>query len=406
VRRRSFLIIILFLCSYSIASQTTYTVTTDYTKYIAIADKEYEWGSFQFPVISQNKEGWIAISWQIGKDAVEAYNKNTGGGVYSSDNGETWDSIPPSQILSPFGVVSTYSGEYLRIFTPTSFDVNKYKLKSIGEKRNTYSSEETYKFYKYDSLPNELKGVYFYRIRKGESRGEITRAEIESNPNMLRYSVGDYFPVVWWGNIINYGNELIAATYPYLQVNPKNKKIYPYGIGIYQSKDNGYNWKLKGVISYNLQKKEQSDKYLFGFSEPFIIQNKYGELVCVMRTTDGSGDKPIYLSISKNSGTSWSIPRAITNSGVFPRLLKLRNGNLILSTGRPGIQVYISNDGGYQWDGPIEILPDQSRTCGYTGLLEAGFDSFFIVYSDFDHINKDGDKRKAIVLKKITVKNL
>ena len=93
---------------------------------------------------------------------------------------------------------------------------------------------------------------------------------------------------------------------------------------------------------------------------------------------------------------------------MLPRLLQLENGVLVLSSGRPGVQLRFSNDGnGKVCTNPFELLPYESYkkyvSCGYTGLLATGPDRFLIVFSDFNYLNEEKKVRKAIKVKEVIV---
>ena len=120
----------------------------------------------------------------------------------------------------------------------------------------------------------------------------------------------------------------------------------------------------------------------------------------------------INLSQRVDRGRTWSPAEPFTPNGVKPQLLLLNNGVLVLSTGRPGVQVRFSFDGkGQQWSDPIDFVPfmnqDRSYTrdvsCGYTSLIAAGGDSFYIVWSNFTTKDSYGNNRKSIWCRKVTV---
>jgi len=100
-------------------------------------------------------------------------------------------------------------------------------------------------------------------------------------------------------------------------------------------------------------------------------------------------------------------PKVIAPSGVLPKLLKLENGILALSSGRPGVQVRFSEDG-EKWTEPLDFVPvteadPHKDTCGYTSLLATGPDRFIIAYSHFKHPNEKGELRKAIMIREVQV---
>ena len=102
-------------------------------------------------------------------------------------------------------------------------------------------------------------------------------------------------------------------------------------------------------------------------------------------------------------------PEVMAVSGVLPRLLRLTNGVVALSSGRPGVQLRFCADGnGKTWTQPLELMPYANEkdavSCGYTSLLATSPDRFLVIYSDFKHQTASGQIRKAIKVCEVTVK--
>ena len=114
----------------------------------------------------------------------------------------------------------------------------------------------------------------------------------------------------------------------------------------------------------------------------------------------------MYISRSTDQGVTWTRPEIMTPSGVLPRLLQLENGVVVMSSGRPGVQLRFSTDG-RSWTDPTEMMPykdyNDQVSCGYTGLLETGPDRFLVVYSDFKYLNEVKEERKAIKVREVVV---
>ena len=97
----------------------------------------------------------------------------------------------------------------------------------------------------------------------------------------------------------------------------------------------------------------------------------------------------------------------MAKNGVMPRLLRLGNGMLLLSSGRPGVQLRISKSGlGDDWSEPVDVLPPTSDkldvdSCGYTGLVALDRDTCLIVYSWFQKPDADGRPHKAVLARRI-----
>jgi hypothetical protein len=145
-----------------------------------------------------------------------------------------------------------------------------------------------------------------------------------------------------------------------------------------------------------------------GYTEPASVLLSNGIYVCVMRTTDGLGNSPMYVSRSTDQGVSWTKPKTFTNSGVLPKLLQLENGSIVLASGRPGIQLrFAIDEKGESWTDPFEMLPFENLqgevSCGYPDIVPAGPNSFHLIYSDFKYQNKNGEIRKAIKIRKVEI---
>ena len=145
-----------------------------------------------------------------------------------------------------------------------------------------------------------------------------------------------------------------------------------------------------------------------GYTEPAFEILADGSFLCVARTTDGIGNGPMYASRSQDMGCTWSRPEVIARSGVLPRLLRLANGVVVLSSGRPGVQLRFCADArGATWSEPLELLPyaheKEQVSCGYTSLLATGPDRFLIIYSDFKYPTPTGEIRKAIKVREVIV---
>jgi hypothetical protein len=263
--------------------------------------------------------------------------------------------------------------------------------------------------YREADLPAKLRGIPLRRRPKGAAVWKDERAVMD-DPQALRYHFQGMFPVLWLGDIRLLGDgSLIAGIYPGYRllddgtIDPKD------GAFFYRSVDGGHRWSIQGRIPYQPDlhadpKADQRD----GFTEPATEVLADGSLLCVLRVTDGAGIGPLYASRSTDMGRKWTRPAVITANGVLPRLLRLGNGVVVLSSGRPGVQLRFNAKGdAVRWTDPFEMLPWNGDayvpSCGYTGLLATGKDRFLIVYSDFQHRDGAGHKRKAVMVREVTV---
>lgn len=372
---------------------------------VSVASKPEKWGFFQFPSIYRGINNTLVVTWNMADDAVKSYGHGGSGYAVSQDSGKSW-TIPQGD--APIGGGELLpDGDRIKIYTPAALAVDTLQLPNPVAKD---MGRRGLNFYSLSQLPPSLQGVYIQRLPKGETTWDTEHA-ILNDPKGVRYSESGFFPVVWWGDMhVARDSSVIAGIYPGFKIGDNNK-INASGVTFYRSTDGGHIWNVQGRILYepDLTVDSNGNKRIgFGFTEPAYIILSNGIFLCVMRTTDGFGNSPMYLSYSEDQGVTWSKPMPFTPNGVLPRLLQLDNGVIVLSSGRPGVQLRFSEDSkGDTWTDPFEMLPyknaKETVSCGYTGLIATGKNSFLIVYSDFKYHNKNGETRKAIKVREVVV---
>lgn len=381
---------------------------------ISVASRPEKWGFFQFPNIARNPDGTLHAKWNMATDAIESYGTHHHGSAVSADNGKTWK---VQESAAAAGGLLLPNGDRIMVSTPKPIKAGELKLpKSIGSRAETYPRKAIYTFYKMDDLPESRQGIYLNRLRKGESEWKIEKAALY-DPQAARYELSGLVPILWSGDMhVAPDGSIIAGVYPGFYIDEKGK-VYPKdGVFFYRSTDSGHSWKIQGRILYTPDLKLDSfgDERM-GFMEPAFEILADGTYLCVMRTSDGKGDGPMYISRSGDMGVTWSKPEVITAAGVLPQVLELENGVIALSAGRPGVQLRFSTDNGNSWTGPFEMMPYCEKqknniswydhvSCGYTGLLTTGPDRFLIIYSDFKHLNERNELRNAIKVREVIVK--
>lgn len=374
---------------------------------IAQAEQEERWGYFQFPGIGKSTDGELRITWQMADDTYEAYGKKPvrqRAPMWSKDGGKTWYPEKKMADVRSHGYnVQLKDGGFLEVYTPAAKDITTIKKlpKAISKK-----GKES--FYKVDDLPEELQGVYFaYTNANGDA--EIIHSKL-NDPGLLRSANDNLLPVVWWGNIKRLSDEtLIAGVYPTYYLNDKGK-VSESCVSFYSSSDTGITWDVVGVIPF--RKDGIADVRGSGcYEEPAFEVLEDETFICVMRTGSKS---PMYKTFSYDKGKTWTTPQPFTSNGVKPNLMLLKNGVLVLASGRPGVQIRFSLDGtGNEWTEPIDMVPfmnnsffdSQDVSCGYVSIIETDDDSFLMVYSDFTTKNNEGETRKSIWCRKVRIRN-
>lgn len=365
---------------------------------ISEADKAYGWGPYCFPTVTRWTDGRLAVGWHMAEDATSGYGK-AGGLAVSVDEGKSW--APYAGKRGASGLLLP-NGDRISIMTPKPWKSAELTLpKPVPGRDNAYRLSE---------LPEVVRKVYFTRWAKGATESVTESAELD-DPKAIRTRQGDLFAVIWWGDVrLVKDGSLLAGIYPGYMLKDDGTMDPKGHVFFYRSTDNGRSWKIQGRVLYKPDPKaDPMANERSGFTEPAFEVMADGSLLCVMRTTDWDGVGPMYASRSTDLGKTWTEPEAFTPNGVLPKLLPLDNGVLVLSSGRPGVQIRFSTDGhGRQWTEPFDLVPVtggmSADSCGYTELLPTGPDRFLIVYTHFKHRTASGALRKAVMMREVVVR--
>ncbi len=368
-------------------------VTVALTEPVTIVNsqKPQSWGHFQFPEILNTDDGSLLVRWSTQDDDGTSYGEpetepNT---KISTDGGKTWDYTDKDYNLAPRGEtrLDLKDGSRLWTSTPEAFDLREFPNmpKPVG-------THETSTYYKMSELPEPLQGAYLSYWTKTD--GEKLFHAVIDDAEVLRSSSNNMMNVLWVGDFKELKDgSILAAIFPANRLD-NSGNVALSGISFYRSTNKGQNWSLSSYIPYPSDQAltEDAGNVFTGLSEPVLEVLEDGTVYCVVRT-EFTMPSPMYRCTSKDNGMTWSVFEPFTINGVLPRLLKLKNGVLVLASGRPGLQLRLSLDGkGADWTDPIELMPFMEAynqtpstdvTCGYAGLLEAGRNAFYIVYSEF-----------------------
>ena len=350
---------------------------------------EHRWGRWQFPTLEAGSAHQLLLFVQDEPDSAASYGKARK--VYAStDDGQTWrEDVDAAK--GPYGL-KLPNGEWLRTDTLPATPIAQVQLPIQRAERISYKTP--YQLYLLGELPPNLRNLYFQRFNKKWT----PESQPFDDPDALRYATEGLIPQIWWGDMkVLPDKSIVALTYPYYH----RSQPTPFtSAASYRSTDSGRSWRKTGHILYN-----EPDRRRDGFTEPALELLPNGDLLGVLRTTDGNGVGPMYLTRSTDIGVTWSAPKAFTETGVLPRLLQLENGVLVLSSGRPGVDLRFSTDNGETWSQPKSLIPIsdptkiQGDSCGYTSLLPLGKDRFLIAYSWFT----PPSGRKSIYVREVSV---
>jgi hypothetical protein len=132
-----------------------------------------------------------------------------------------------------------------------------------------------------------------------------------------------------------------------------------YSVVVATSQDGGRTWRYLATVA-GPECVPDAEPRGHGPAEPALVQLADGDLMCVMRMGGGE-DFPLRRSYSRDGGHTWSTPDPLPAGSVEPSLKRLQNGVLALSTGRPGIFLWLSTDRrGERWQS-IDLLAHHNR---------------------------------------------
>jgi len=393
---------------------------------------EQRWGWYQFPSIARLADGAIHVDFNVTADSITSYGKGGHLSYVSEDQGKSWVPLgeyegspegdaacgaPGARARGIDGLLLP-SGDRIALGSKVAEPVESVSFpEPVGIGFASYcSTKDPAPLYRLQGLPPEWRGFPLRRLRPGETEWQTEFARLD-DPADIRGPVEGLFHITICGRLrLAPDGSIIAGVYPSRHLRDDGS-VNPFGgVQFHRSTDEGRTWQASGRIPYqpDLQADPIGDLRAGGFTEPSFEVLDDGSLYCVLRTTDGNGVGPLYASRSLDAGQSWSEPLVIAPNGVEPQLLQLENGVLVLSTGRPGVQVRVSPDGrGESWSSPVEMVPLASpdclhsfghhTSCGYTKLLATGPDRFMVVYSDFTRKNDEGLQCKSVLVSEIRV---
>ncbi len=370
------------------------------------APGEKRWGYHQFPTISRLPDTRLLVTFNDGPDRDDYYG--TPGPAYvSSDEGVTWTEWdPPDPLLSvSHSVISeVYGGQYLCAPMSPSLGVeeNGIELPEPSGRADAYGEVLLYRLSEC-SADVQAYMATFPSTRWSPETGKWTRQDVlwETAEALVRTRKSDYvLPRPFIDNrILRYGGALYYPEYHSQYLLPDGQHPRNFACWCMVSHDNGLTWTRGGLIAH-----DPSGELMMG--EPCLMPTSDGNLACVIRCTHHRRE-PMRIAYSSDGGLNWSDTTPICDFGVMPQALLLGNGVSALAFGRPGVHLLFSPDGlGRHWVGPLSIIEGDreaasEHSCGYTRLLPVAEDAFLIAYSDFKHVENDGQVGKSIAVRRI-----
>lgn len=372
---------------------------------------EKRWGYHQFVSISPYPERKILLRYHVGADAVKAYGTSSPTFI-SADQGASWqpfkaDGLPANGLSCPL-----FDGHYLCLPSSVPMDIKHANLTLPNPLEKVFSYAEYY-FYRLADCPPLIKDFF---VNMNAVRW--TPESKQWQPETVRYdsthaliwtlAEGEESPLVARTTFerppLQIGNELLYADYRTNYLLADGSVPPHWSVSCMVSKDNGKSWQRRSTIAVDRQG-------IHPMTEPMLAETRNGGLVCVMRRSDHR-QVSMMITFSQDRGETWEKPVSLDrlgNFGVMPCLTTLQCGVLALTYGRPGIWLTFSLDGtGREWTDPVCLLKSDpqnrdSGTDGYTAMLPIGPNQVLLAYCDFQYKDEQGNQRKTVLVRKITI---
>jgi len=376
---------------------------------VAMAPPEIRgWGPYQFPGLACLPDGRIQVSFHVEADSAKAYGLPPARAL-SADEGKSWTLLPREEANK--GATISWASPPLRLPNGDVLTVKQLcsrpvtGLKLPEKPLATFPSYEvTHAYYRVEDLPRECAaGWLLYRLRAGEAQPKEEQALVHV-PGEVRCVTEGHLTFPWFEEMFLAPDGAVwAVNYDHRVVDGKlQDKICA---KILRSTDNGRTFDLWSEIPYSPDsaadpKAAKRD----GFTEPTVCFMPDGSVFCLLRTHDGNGVGPLYWARSTDNGKTWTHPAVFDDLGVWPQMLRLKDGVTLAVYGRPGLYVRATVDSaGLRWEKRVTVLPPSTGTCSYAAVLALDDHAALLAYSNFNLRNADGVLCKGIQAQRVTV---
>jgi len=309
-----------------------------------------------WPTLARRSNGELLLAFSGGREShVCPFGRLEW--LRSSDDGITW-SWPQVLYDSPIddrdaGLVETARGSIL-VSTFTSIGYQTYLERAESAKPGKAGAFGDPK------MLDEWRAAH-RRLNDDDRKKEVGAYMIRSTDGGVTWSARYSVPVDSpHGPIVLRDGRLL---YP-------GKAIYGDGtIGVCESTDDGLTWDWLAKIQ------NRPGDEVAKYHELHGVEATDGTLICHIRNHNKNDAQETLQSESTDGGRSWSMPHTIGVWGLPSHLLRLKNGDLLMTYGHRrqplGILARISHDHGKSWSTPITLTADgTSWDLGYPSTVE------------------------------------
>lgn len=340
-----------------------------------------EWGVYCLPSMSQDQNGRLVIRVNGHGDNPFPDQSDDAPDMYfvSEDKGRTWQASSAQKeiALDPARWGYFYGNNERAVYLPDGTALTIYH--SIGERQAipkdlipiasfpSVNRSSHLALHRYADLPAACRLQVLRREKDGKA--ETFPIQIDDPELIVAVEDGGYvdgqeepifFPAHWSYAFLSSMTRLSDGTFVAAGAGqlPGITDRLCCGVYLYESAD-AIHWKRRAAIT-----EYYDDQLRFGFDEyceHTLAQGDNGDLLAVFRTEkcvpqDVAPVCGAWYAVSHDLGKTWSPVREIADSSTMPILTKLENGLIVLTYGRPGVHLLVTEDNGATWQGPFTVV--------------------------------------------------
>ncbi|OHB54581.1 MAG: hypothetical protein A2Y12_09670 [Planctomycetes bacterium GWF2_42_9] len=148
---------------------------------------------------------------------------------------------------------------------------------------------------------------------------------------------------------------------------------------VVESSDRGLNWTYKSTLA-----SRPGGVTNEGPSESCLVKLSNGNVLGAARMgepmVDSFANCELVIKISTDGGATWATLTSMGVSSVDPFLLQIDNGQIVLSYGRPGAHLKLSDANGQNWSEPFADFFGPG--CGYTSMVKNAIGDILFFYTE------------------------
>ena len=391
-------------------------------------------GGYQDPYIRYSEDGALYVRFNARHDNWLTFGEEEKNPVYrSTDGGESWSYVENGQDEWLRAGTRLPNGDifYFREYPVLPKETLPEFPPLPKDREMKWGGMKVY-------LVDELTDVLGDRVAK-----EIKAYRIKAGTSEV---VEETCPVIWDKMpVVLHGDGFLIRVFPHPSLCMKVDKngvlwmpVDAPAVGddgkllslrrctaLLRSTDMGHTWEYVSHIIYKEEFNCPTAIDVEGFMECSLEFVADGSAIAILRSGsihpfipgDDEHPAPIMMWTRSYDGCkTWEEPQKFHDYGVLPVTRMLKDGTILLSSGRPGVYLRASCDPlAKEWTDivPVVSVPKEEiytryyeYTCCNTSLAVTGDNEAMLAYSDFTLTAPNGERAKSIMVRKITIEDL